>query len=186
MAEPTIQCPKCGTEFPLTASLAAPLVEATRRDFEARLAAKDAETAQREAGYQEREAALAQAREALDAQVNVRVAAERAKIASEEAAKAKILLDNELAEKHSEISGLQDLLKQRNEKVAELQKAQTELARQRQELEDARNELDVTVAEKLRDERDKVAAEAEKKARLALQDDIDPRTRRIGGGAGAL
>lgn len=38
MPEPTIICPKCKTEIKLTESLAAPLIETTRREFEQRLA----------------------------------------------------------------------------------------------------------------------------------------------------
>ena len=38
MAEPTITCPKCKSEIKLTESLAAPLIESTRLDFEKRLA----------------------------------------------------------------------------------------------------------------------------------------------------
>ncbi len=45
--EPTIICPKCKTEIKLTESLAAPLVESIRRDYEERLARKDADMAKR-------------------------------------------------------------------------------------------------------------------------------------------
>ena len=38
MTEPTITCPKCKEEIKLTESLAAPLIESTRREFEERLA----------------------------------------------------------------------------------------------------------------------------------------------------
>ena len=41
MAEPTIICPKCKNEIKLTESLAAPLIESTRHDYEQRLAQKD-------------------------------------------------------------------------------------------------------------------------------------------------
>ncbi len=37
MTEPTITCPNCKTEIKLTESLAAPLIESTRRDYERRL-----------------------------------------------------------------------------------------------------------------------------------------------------
>ena len=37
MTEPTITCPHCKTEIKLTESLAAPLVESTRRQFEQQL-----------------------------------------------------------------------------------------------------------------------------------------------------
>ena len=49
MTEPTITCPQCKTEIKLTESLAAPLLEATKRDFEQRLAQKDADAAKRDA-----------------------------------------------------------------------------------------------------------------------------------------
>ena len=39
MTEPTITCPSCQTNIRLTESLAAPLVAATRRQFESTLAA---------------------------------------------------------------------------------------------------------------------------------------------------
>ena len=40
MIEPVIECPHCHKEIKLTESLAAPLVEATRQEFEQKLAAK--------------------------------------------------------------------------------------------------------------------------------------------------
>jgi len=40
MSEPTITCPSCKTEMKLTESLAASLLESTRRDYESRLAKK--------------------------------------------------------------------------------------------------------------------------------------------------
>ena len=49
MAEPTITCPKCNTEIKLTESLAAPLIESTRREYEQRLAQKETEIAAEEA-----------------------------------------------------------------------------------------------------------------------------------------
>ena len=41
MTEPTIICPNCKTEIKLTESLAAPLLESTRKQFEQQLAQKD-------------------------------------------------------------------------------------------------------------------------------------------------
>ena len=46
--EPTVKCPQCGSEIKLTESLAAPLLEATRREYEKVIAQKDREVAQRE------------------------------------------------------------------------------------------------------------------------------------------
>jgi hypothetical protein len=38
MNDPTITCPNCKTEIRLTESLAAPLIESTRRQYEKRIA----------------------------------------------------------------------------------------------------------------------------------------------------
>jgi len=43
MTEPTIICPNCKTEIKLTESLAAPLIAATRQQFEQQLAQKDSD-----------------------------------------------------------------------------------------------------------------------------------------------
>ena len=58
-AEPTIICPKCKAEIKLTESLAVPLVESIRLDYEKRLTQKDADMARRETTLREREAAMA-------------------------------------------------------------------------------------------------------------------------------
>ena len=99
VTEPTIICPQCKTEIKLTESLAAPLIEATRQDYEKRLAQKDSDIATREGAIQEREAALAKAREAINEQVAEKVKQERAKVAAEEAKKAKLALGADLDQK---------------------------------------------------------------------------------------
>jgi hypothetical protein len=50
MTDPQIVCPNCHTEIRLTESLAAPLIAETRRQFEAQLAAREADFGLREAG----------------------------------------------------------------------------------------------------------------------------------------
>ena len=73
MSEPTIICPNCKTEIKLTESLAAPLIESTRRDYEKRLAQKDADVAKRDAALREREEALSKAQQTrLSAEIIIR------------------------------------------------------------------------------------------------------------------
>jgi hypothetical protein len=43
MTEPTITCPNCKSEIKLTESLAAPLIEATRKQYEQQLAQRDSD-----------------------------------------------------------------------------------------------------------------------------------------------
>jgi hypothetical protein len=45
MTEPTLTCPTCRTKIKLTESLAAPLLEDTRKQYEDHIARKEAEVA---------------------------------------------------------------------------------------------------------------------------------------------
>jgi len=69
MSEPTIICPNCKTEIKLTESLAAPLIESTRREYQKQLAQKDADVAKRDAALREREETLSKAQQTIDDQV---------------------------------------------------------------------------------------------------------------------
>ena len=72
---------------------------------------------------------MAKAKESIDDQVAEKVRLERGKIAAEEAKKAKLALGTDLEQKTKELCDLQEILKQRDEKLAEAQKAQAELIR---------------------------------------------------------
>jgi hypothetical protein len=165
MNEPTITCPNCRTEIRLNESLAAPLVEATRRHYEQRLNQKDAEIAQREA-------AVRQARETIEEQVASRIKVQREEIAADEARKAKLFTAADLEQKTRQLSELQDVLKERDVKLAQAQQAQAELLRKQRELDDARREMDLTVEkrvqESLSDVRSKAKQEAEEGLRLRV------------------
>ena len=55
MTEPTITCPNCKTEIKLTESLAAPLIESTRVQYEEQLKAKDSDIEKREQKLRDQE-----------------------------------------------------------------------------------------------------------------------------------
>jgi len=169
MNEPIIICPSCKTEIKLTESLAAPLIETTRRDYEQRLAQKEAEAAKREAGIREREAALAKATETLDEQVADKLKLERNKIVADEARKAKLALANDLEQKTKEILEIQDILKQKDEKLAEAQKAQADMLRKQRELDEAKRELDLTVEKRVQEGLSATRDQAKKEAEEALK-----------------
>jgi hypothetical protein len=172
MNEPVIHCPACSTEIKLTESLAAPLIEQTRRQFERTLAAKDAEVAKREAALKTREGELAAAKASVDEQVAAKVKAERAAIAAEEAKKAKLLAASDLDQKTKELNDLQEVLKERDAKLADAQKAQADLIRKQRELDDAKREMDLTIEKKVQESlvavRDKARQEGEEALRLRV------------------
>jgi hypothetical protein len=164
MAEPTVVCPQCRAEIKLTESLAAPLLESVRRQYEQRLSQKDADIAKREQLIQQREAAVQKERANVDVQIAQRVQQECGRIAEEEAKKARLALGADLEEKAKEIGMLQEVLKDRDAKLSEAQKAQAELIRKQRELDDARRELELTVAKRVENELDAARAQARKEA----------------------
>ena len=168
MTEPTIICPKCQNEIKLTESLAAPLLETTKQDYEKRLAQKDADTAKREATLQEREAALTKEKETFDEQVTEKLKQERSKISAEEAKKAQLAIGTDLEQKAKELSDLHAVLKQRDEKLAEAQKAQVELLKKQRELDDAKRELDLTVEKRVQEGLTVTREQAKKEAEESL------------------
>lgn len=169
MTEPTIICPNCKTEIKLTESLAAPLIESTRRDFEKRLALKDTDIAKKEEALREREEAVSKAKQAINDQVAEKLLVERAKIVSEESKKAKLAQQSELDQKARELTELQEVLDQRNVKLAEAQQAQADLIRQKRELDDAKRELQLTVEKRVQDGLSATREQAKKEVEESLK-----------------
>lgn len=178
MTEPTVKCPNCGTEIKLTESLAAPLIESTRKQFEQQLAQKDRDIASREQTMRDREKHLADAQTKLDeqvaSQVEEQLKKDRSRIAAEEAKKAKLAASTDLDQKSQELAELQEVLKQRDLKLAEAQKAQAELIKKQRELDDAKREMDLTiqkrVQENLNSTRQQAKREAEEEQKLKLME----------------
>ncbi len=206
--EPTIVCPSCRQEIKLTESLAAPLIEATRKQYETKIAeqradfakreqavktaqeqlAKDkesldatvneklkaeraklvADATKREASLKERETALAQEKENVEAAVAEKLKLERAKIAADEAKKARLALGNDLDLKTKELADLTVVLKQRDEKLAEAQKAQAQLVVKQRELDDAKREMELTIETRISESLGKTREQAKKEAEESL------------------
>lgn len=168
MTEPTIICPNCKTQIKLTESLAAPLIEATRRQFEQQLAQKDSDIIAREQAMRAREKQLSQDKRKLDDQVAEQVSsqlnAERARIATEESKKARLASAAELENRARELVELQERFQAHDAKLAEAQKAQAELIKKQRDLDDARRELELTVEKRVQEGLDATRQLARKEA----------------------
>lgn len=168
LTEPTITCPKCKAAIPLTESLAAPMVEATRKQYEAQLSQKDEEIGKREQALHEKEKSVAEAQRTLNQQVADQVAGqmktERGRIAAEEAKRAKLAFESELEAKNREVKGLHDVLAENNRKLSEAQQAQADLLKKQRELDDAMRELDLTVEKRVHQSVGEVRAKAKRDA----------------------
>lgn len=172
MSEPIIVCPNCKTEIKLNESLAAPLIAATRQQYEQRIAAKDTEIARRESAIHEQQEKLLRERESIDEEISTQLKIERGRIAVEESKKARLLAATDLERKTREIADLELVLKERDGKLAEAQQAQADLIRKQRELDDAQREMDLTIEKKVQESlgtvRDKAKLEAEEGLRLRV------------------
>ncbi len=168
MTEPILTCPNCQTPIKLTESLAAPLIESTRKQFEVKLAQKETEMAGREGLIRDREKQLQDAAHQLNAKVAEQVQAQlhkdRSGIAAEEAKKAKLALGQDLENKAKELSELQEVLKSRDAKLAEAQQAQATLIKKQRELDDAKRELELTVEKRVQEGLQLTHAQAQREA----------------------
>jgi hypothetical protein len=173
MTEPIITCPHCHGEIRLTESLAAPLITATRKEFERQLLQKDNEIARREQGIRQKESEVIEARRGLENQIATRVEAqlitERNRLMAEESKKAKFAVAAELDHKARELAELHELLKGRDEKLAAAQKAQAELIKKHRELDDAKRELALTIEKRVQEELTTVRTQARREAEEGLK-----------------
>lgn len=168
MTEPTISCPNCKTDILLTESLAAPLIAETRRRFEQQLAAKDQNIAQREAALSTLKSDLAKEKAAFDETIAEKLTAERSRIAAEEAQKAKVRAAADLDEKAKQLAELQGVLKARDEKLAEAQRAQAVFLEKERALDDAKREMELTIQKRIGEGLDSERAKAKLEAEAAL------------------
>ena len=172
--EPSITCPKCRTEIKLTETLAAPLIEAIRRDSDEKLRTKDLEIAKREAAIRKEQETLKRAKEAMDVELAERLQAERRKLAEEEAKKARAAFALELHHKAQQLEDMTKAYQEREAKLLEAQKAQAEAVRQQRELAEAKRELDLTIEKRVSEKQAEIQlrakAEAESELLLKVQE----------------
>ncbi|MBI4725223.1 MAG: DUF2130 domain-containing protein, partial [Rhodomicrobium sp.] len=152
-------------------TLAAPLIEAVKRDSDEKLRLKEAEIAKREAAIRAQQDAVKQARESMDAELAERMKAERAKVAEEEAKKARAAFSLDLHHKAQQLEELKKAYDEREAKLVEAQKAQAEAVRKERELAEAKRELDLTIEKRVLEKQAEIQsrAKAEAEAQLLLK-----------------
>jgi hypothetical protein len=143
--EPVIVCPKCKTGIPLTASLAAPVVEAARRKFENQLAKERAELLDREEALRKQQAAVEAAQRTIDSQVASRLKTRETAIAAEEKRKARLALESDLATRDRTITDLACTVDELNKKLTVAMGVEVECRRKERALDEKMREADVLV-----------------------------------------
>ncbi len=153
----TIICPKCKTEIEVTEALSSQLRDELREQYEAEARRKEQEFVVREDAIKHREAALATAQESIDQQVEAKLAVERTRLSQEAMVKARESVALELKDKDQELT-------QARTKLQEAQQAELDLRKRARELDDEKRALDLTLARKLDEEREKIRETAKKEA----------------------
>ncbi len=148
-----VACPKCGTEL----EIAEVLAERVRSEMRAEIAVERNELKNRESALQER---LATADQEIDARVSERITAER------ETVRAEVLRD-EATEKEA----LTENLEKARLELQAAKKAELQWLQQREQFERDKEDLELTVARKMAEERKKIRSEA--KAEEAEQRELD-------------
>lgn len=186
MSDLEIKCPHCSKPFKLNETLAAPLIEETRRKCEAEFQEKEDELEGRRKefaqeqkaadkarkAFEKERAALARQQEQLEEQVAEKVEQQRAAIVRDEAKKAKQKYEEKLAERDEEKAELEEQIKEKNEKLTEARKQEAEFRRKERELDDKIAAADVELEKRLNaalaPAREKAKLDAEEQQRLKL------------------
>ena len=171
-AGPIIECPRCGTEIKLTESLAAPMMESMRSQYEERASLQERKMAEREQKLQVRAQEMDIREKSIDekvsAMVSEKLVSERGALSKREAELARSAVAVELEENSRTIANMKELLESRTKKLDEAQKEQAELIKLRRELEDKLRESDLIIQKQ-------VAAELEatrRKARHEAEEEL--------------
>ena len=153
MSDPVLKCPDCGTSIKLNESLAGPLLERARAEFNQKLRRKNDEiTAEK--------TRLENERSMMDVKLKRGIEDARAGIATEESKKAREKAAKDLAAQAKEAENLRAALKENDQKLAKAQDEQAQFLKQRRVLEDEKRELGLTIEKRVQEEADQIRAKA--------------------------
>jgi hypothetical protein len=131
LTEPVITCPSCNAEIKLTESLAAPLIEATKEQYEKQFRKINSDITEKEKTLDDLDKKLKVEKQELDKKIQEEVALKileaKTKISIEEKIKAKNEIAIELEGKAKEVQNLEQVLKNKDLKLAEAQKTQADI-----------------------------------------------------------
>jgi hypothetical protein len=147
--EDRIRCPHCGTDIPLSAALSHKIEEGIRQEYEAKAKTRDAQIRAREVSLEKGLKELDAARKEADRVVAEKLRTEREALLKEAREKAK-------EELHVELKDLKEESAEKERRLEAARKAELELRKRTRELEEGKRNLDLELARKLDEEREKV------------------------------
>ena len=151
----TIQCPKCGTDIPLTEAISSKLNEDIRKEYESKAQAREREIAREREALAAREKQIEESRKAIDEAVAKRVVEERAKVEAEARKKAAEAVNVEVADLRNQVA-------EKEKALGVAQKNELEIRKKQRELEAEKKNLELEVERRMDAERKKVQEDAVK------------------------
>jgi hypothetical protein len=177
--EPHIVCPECSHRIPLTESIAAPLLEAERRDFQKKLAVREAEFTRKAEDIRLQQEQLSKTREGIEEEIKERLKVERAQVIADEAKKARDQVANEFDAIKQQLSESEQLLRAREAKLVEAQQAQAEALRKQRELDEKTREIDITIEKRVQASQAVLIAKARQDATDELKSQVSQKDTQI-------
>src|SRR5436309_5872493 len=155
--ENIITCPKCGAEIALTEAVSHRVREQLAAEFEGQRQQLNAAVADRERKLAAERRQLEQQKQALQEEVARRLEAERQGLFADATRQAENRFGTQLKD-------LQAQVDQQGAKLKQAQDAELELRKKHRELEEAKASLELEVARRLDEERQKIAETARQQA----------------------
>jgi len=152
-----IICPNCNTEIEISEALSSQLGEKLRKKFQAEKERREKQFAQRLAELEKREEAIKSSEETLERQVQARLATQRQTLQQDAEKKAREESALELRDKEAQLQHVKTKLQESQEKELKLRKKAREIDEERQEFE-------LTLNRRLDEEREKIREDARRKA----------------------
>lgn len=176
----SILCPKCNYPIEISSVLTTQLREQVRKEFQERAKHQEALLSSRENNLKDREREIAQTKRALETELEQRVEQERERLQQEAKSQAKHAVSLEMQH-------LQTQLLETTKNLTESQTKELQLRKDRRELEEKKQALELTVARTIDEERNIIREEAKRQAddehRLKAADSdklVDDLRRQIG------
>lgn len=192
--DPALICPKCGEFIQLTESLAAPLVAATRAQYEQQLfeqaksfqAEKQLVSKQQEANKQraaELETAAKKQAQAVEQAVQDGIAkqltGERKKIAEQESARARQQVEDELKGEREAAARQRERIEDLNQKLTVSRAAEAKMLKLQQQLADKERDLELNLQQGIATARTEERAKAQADVQLQLDLKVQDRDNKI-------
>ena len=157
MDNQTIKCPYCDKEFPLTETISKQLREDINKEFEEKNKKRDIDIAEREKSLFVKEEEINKSKKSLEEEIETKV-----KIATDDIKKK--AKQEAVKEVTVDLEELKEQIEEKDEKLEQANKAELSFRKKTRELEDSKKNIDLEIARKVDEEREKIEESALKSA----------------------